>query len=91
MAESAPEKVCRLRDLVMVFILMKSLWLYYRSLPGVALNRCPTSIFLQTIRKAFEGTGEIEDGTIELEDLIVIIASCIDHVSHSFLSLGVLG
>lgn len=76
--------------IVMVVILMNSLWLYYRTLPGVALNRCPTSIFLQTIRKAFEGTGEIEDGTIELEDLIVIIASCIDHVSYSFLSLGVL-
>jgi hypothetical protein len=46
------------------------------------MNRCPTSIFLQSIKQAFKGTGEIEDGTIELEDLIVIIASCIDHVSR---------
>lgn len=60
---------------------MYSLWLYYQTSPGVALNRCPTNIFLNTIRQAFRGTGEIEDGTIELEDLIVIIASCIDHVS----------
>lgn len=62
--------------------LINSLRLYYQTTPGVALNRCPTSIFLQSIRQAFRGTGEIEDGTIELEDLIVIIASCIDHVSY---------
>jgi hypothetical protein len=57
--------------------------MYYQTSPGVALNRCPTHIFLNAIRQAFKGTGEIEDGTIELEDLIVIIASCIDHVSNT--------
>ena len=62
------------------WILIYSLRLYYQTSPGVALNRCPTTIFLNAIRQAFKGTGEIEDGTIELEDLIVIIASCIDHV-----------
>ena len=51
----------------------------------MALNRCPTGVFLQSIRQAFKGTGEIEDGSLELEDLIVIIASCIDHVSCSTL------
>jgi hypothetical protein len=60
--------------------LINSLRMYYQRSPGVALNRCPTNIFLYAIRQAFMGTGEIEDGTIELEDLIVIIASCIDHV-----------
>lgn len=67
--------------------LINSLRLYYQTSPGVALNRCPTSIFLQSIRQAFKGTGEIEDGTIELEDSIVIIASCIDHVSYFFTSV----
>ena len=61
--------------------LINSLRMYYQTTPGVALNRCPTNIFLNAIRQAFKGTGEIEDGTIELEDLIVIVASCIDHVS----------
>ena len=40
---------------------------------------------LQTVRKAFEGTGEVEDGAVELEDIIIVIASCIDHVSYKIL------
>jgi hypothetical protein len=79
MAESTSEKVSP-DHLLHWWELMYSLRLYYRTSPGAALNRCPTNIFLNAIRQAFEGTGEIEDGTIELEDLIVIIASCIDHV-----------
>jgi len=47
-------------------------------------------MFLKTVRSAFAGTGEIEDGGFELEDLIVVVASCIDHVSisHPCLMLG---
>jgi hypothetical protein len=79
MAKLTSEKVSP-HHLLNWWELMYSLRLYYRTSPGAALNRCPTNIFLNAIRQAFEGTGEIEDGTIELEDLIVIIASCIDHV-----------
>jgi len=69
---------------------MYSLKLYYQSSPQAPLNRCPTSMFLKTVRSAFAGTGEIEDGGFELEDLIVVVASCIDHVSisHPCLMLG---
>jgi hypothetical protein len=62
---------------------MYSLRLYYQASPQAPLNRCPTSMFLKTVRSAFAETGEIEDGGFELEDLIVVIASCIDHVSIS--------
>jgi hypothetical protein len=55
--------------------------MYYQTSPGVPLNRCPTGVFLKTIRAAFAGSGEVEGGAFELEDLIVVIASCIDHVS----------
>jgi hypothetical protein len=80
MAEPTSEKVSSIYSSNML-ALIYSLRMYYQTSPGVALNRCPTSIFLNAIRQAFKGTGEIEDGTIVLEDLIVIIASCIDHVS----------
>jgi len=83
MAEPTSEKVSA-QHLLNWLELINSLRMYYQTSPGVALNRCPTNIFLNAIRKAFQGTGEIEDGTIELEDLIVIIASCIDHVSTTY-------
>jgi hypothetical protein len=80
MAEPTQKKVSPLHSSDWLDLIY-SLRMYYQTSPGVALNRCPTNIFLNAIRQAFRGTGEIEDGTIELEDLIVIIASCIDHVS----------
>lgn len=63
--------------------------MYYQTSPGVPLNRCPTGVFLKTIRAAFAGSGEIEDGAFELEDLIIVIASCIDHVSDYIVYLRI--
>jgi len=58
-----------------------SLALHYQLGSGVSLNRCPTSIFLDVAQAAFAGSGELEDGTLVLEDIIVILSSLIDQVS----------
>ncbi|ORY32307.1 hypothetical protein BCR39DRAFT_464718 [Naematelia encephala] len=57
---------------------------YYLSNPSAPLNRCPTSVFLNGVRKTFQGSGEAEDGDITLEDIIVATASMVDHVCLPF-------
>ncbi|KAK8865915.1 hypothetical protein IAR55_001063 [Kwoniella newhampshirensis] len=67
----------------------RTLKCYYASDPTVAKNRCPTWIFFSAARRAFEGSGELEDGTITIEDIIVVLSSLIDqslilgHLSYS--------
>jgi len=36
-------------------------------------------VFVKAASRTFAGSGEVEDGTIILEDIIVVIASLIDH------------
>ncbi|TYJ56376.1 hypothetical protein B9479_002924 [Cryptococcus floricola] len=52
---------------------------YYDLDPQARQNsRCPTWVFTVAAGQVFEGTGEVEDGTITIEDTIVILASLID-------------
>lgn len=55
--------------------------LYYQITPDGVRGRCPTWIFLSAAARAFEGSGELEDGTVVKGDIICILASLIDHVS----------
>lgn len=58
-----------------------SLVAYYIASPSAPKNRCPTWVFETAAKQAFAGTGELEDGTIELEDIICVLSSLIDQVS----------
>ena len=60
-----------------------SLKLYYATNPSAPKNRCPTWVFLAAANRAFEGTGEAEDGTFTMEDIVCIVASLIDQVGES--------
>jgi hypothetical protein len=60
-----------------------SLKYYYLLNPSAPKNRCPTSIFVTAASQAFRGSGEIEDGSITIEDIIVVIASLVDQVSET--------
>lgn len=55
--------------------------LYYRVDPMASKGRCPTWIFIAAASQAFAGSSEIEDATIEIEDIIVIVSSLIDQAS----------
>lgn len=56
----------------------QALKLYYRADPMANKGRCPTWIFIAAASQAFAGSGEIEDATIGIEDIIVIVSSLID-------------
>lgn len=60
---------------------MRRLKCYYLSQPDAALNRCPTRVFVVAVQTAFRGSGEIEDGSTQLEDVICTLSTLIDHVS----------
>lgn len=60
---------------------IRSLRSYYLSQPDAALNRCPTRVFVVAVQMAFKGSGEIEDGNTQLEDIICTLSTLIDHVS----------
>ncbi|WWC86234.1 uncharacterized protein L201_001107 [Kwoniella dendrophila CBS 6074] len=60
-------------------LLRNTLKLYYSLDPNLPKNKCPTWIFISSVYKTFLGSGEIEDGSIELEDIICVISSLIDH------------
>jgi hypothetical protein len=62
--------------------MVSRLRLYYTLEPSGVRNRCPTWILTAAASKAFAGSGEVEDGTIGLEDVICVAASLIDQVSH---------
>ncbi|EAL21817.1 hypothetical protein CNBC5190 [Cryptococcus deneoformans B-3501A] len=59
----------------------QALKLYYRVDPMASKGRCPTWIFIAAASQAFAGSSEIEDATIEIEDIIVIVSSLIDQAS----------
>lgn len=75
--------------LVLRNLLRQCLKLYYATNPSAPKNRCPTWVFLAAANRAFEGTGEAEDGTFTMEDIVCIVASLIDqslilgHLSYS--------
>ncbi|WVW82279.1 hypothetical protein I302_104285 [Kwoniella bestiolae CBS 10118] len=52
---------------------------YYASDPNVPKNKCPTWVFVSSVYKTFLGSGGIEDGNVQLEDIICVISSLIDH------------
>ena len=54
--------------------------MYYATNPSATKNRCPTWVFLTTATKAFEGSEEVEESALVLEDIVCIIASLIDQV-----------
>ncbi|WVF70602.1 hypothetical protein IAT40_005394 [Kwoniella sp. CBS 6097] len=56
----------------------RALKTYYSLDPSAAKNRCPTWVFLSATHQAFIGSGEIEDGNVELEDIICVISSLVD-------------
>lgn len=62
-------------------MLIASLQIYYSLNPSAKRGRCPTSLFVHAAQQAFSGSGEIEDGSITIEDIIVVIASLVDQVS----------
>ncbi|WWC58748.1 uncharacterized protein I303_101292 [Kwoniella dejecticola CBS 10117] len=65
----------------------KTLKTYHQMDPSLPKNKCPTWIFVSATYRTFLGTGEIEDGTIELEDIICVLSSLIDHgLIRGFLS-----
>lgn len=43
--------------------------------------QCPTWVLQQAVERCFRGSGEIEDGTMRIEDMIDVLATLIDHVS----------
>ncbi|WVR05884.1 hypothetical protein IAU60_002910 [Kwoniella sp. DSM 27419] len=51
---------------------------YYALDPGATRNRCPTWIFVSAAYKTFLGSGEIEEGAVDLEDIICVISSLVD-------------
>ncbi|EIW72458.1 hypothetical protein TREMEDRAFT_25778 [Tremella mesenterica DSM 1558] len=55
---------------------------HYQLFPSAPRNRCPTRVFLNATRAAFSGTNEPEDDDITLEDIICVLSSLIDQVSH---------
>jgi hypothetical protein len=65
-----------------------SLRIYYATNPSAPKNRCPTWVFLTAATKAFEGSGQLEDGTVSMEDIICVIASLIDQVYHAIVIRG---
>ncbi|WVO17900.1 hypothetical protein L204_105598 [Cryptococcus depauperatus] len=66
-----------------------TLKIFYMTEPTAIKNRCPTWIFVSAAAITFTGSGEIEDGTITIDDIIVVVASLIDqslilgHMSYS--------
>ncbi|OWZ64837.1 hypothetical protein C366_05935 [Cryptococcus neoformans Tu401-1] len=56
----------------------QALKMYYQVDPMASKGRCPTWIFIAAASQAFAGSSEIEDATIEIEDIIVIVSSLID-------------
>ncbi|WRT64128.1 uncharacterized protein IL334_001057 [Kwoniella shivajii] len=60
-------------------LLRNTLRMYYQLDPTAPKNKCPTWIFISVMHKTFLGSGEVEDGNIELEDIICVISSLIDH------------
>ncbi|OCF33358.1 hypothetical protein I316_05100 [Kwoniella heveanensis BCC8398] len=56
----------------------RALQIYYSLDPSAAKNRCPTWVFLSATHQTFSGSGEIEDGNVELEDIICVISSLVD-------------
>ncbi|WWC66245.1 uncharacterized protein I206_100146 [Kwoniella pini CBS 10737] len=65
----------------------QTLKFYHQFDSSLPKNKCPTWIFISAVHKTFLNTGEIEDGSIELEDIICIISSLIDHgLIRGFLS-----
>ncbi|WVQ97325.1 hypothetical protein IAU59_004436 [Kwoniella sp. CBS 9459] len=57
----------------------RALKTYYSLDPSAVKNRCPTWVFLSATHQTFVGSGEIEDGNVELEDIICVISSLVDH------------
>lgn len=55
--------------------------MYYQVDPMASKGRCPTWIFIAAASQAFAGSSEIEDATMEIEDIIVIVSSLIDQAS----------
>lgn len=53
---------------------------YYATVPSAAPPRCPTWVFVAAAQQAFAGSGELEEGTIILEDIICVLSSLIDQV-----------
>ncbi|KAK6905691.1 hypothetical protein I203_106521 [Kwoniella mangroviensis CBS 8507] len=56
-----------------------TLKMYYSLDPTAPKNKCPTWIFVSSVYRTFLGSGEIEDGQVELEDVICVLSSLIDH------------
>lgn len=53
---------------------------YRATTPDASPDFCPTWVFEAAARAAFAGTGELEDGTIVIEDIISVLSSLIDQV-----------
>lgn len=53
---------------------------WYMLKPDAPKGRCPTWVFLAATRKAFKGSGDLEDGDVQKEDVIVALSSLIDQV-----------
>jgi hypothetical protein len=49
------------------------------------VKSCPTRVFVSATAAAFDGSGELEDGTITLVDIINVLCSLIDQVSERVL------
>lgn len=50
--------------------------------------QCPTWVLLQAMQGCFAGSGEIEDGSVRIEDVVDVLSTLIDHVSARSLQGG---
>lgn len=64
--------------------LFRAAWSQYMVLNPMSRQKtqCPTWVLQQAVQRCFEGSGEIEDGTIGIVDVVDILATLIDHVSE---------
>ena len=50
---------------------------------AAAKSQCPTWVMLQATQQCFKGSGELEDGDVNMDDVVCALSSLIDHVSRS--------
>ena len=53
----------------------QALRLYYQLNPEAPKNRCPTWVYVAAAQKMFEGSGEVEEGGIVIDDIICVMSS----------------
>jgi hypothetical protein len=65
--------------------LFRSAWSQYIHCRPIAATKthCPTWVLMEAMEVCFRGSGEIEDGTLRMEDVIDVLSTLIEHVSQS--------